>query len=90
MKMNFEKLLEEQKFSQALEAFEQMSQTSKEKALKILYYQARNAKTPVAMSVLHRHLHEGKTFEDFFNAWMPPKKFYAAFYSRKHNLLSTL
>lgn len=71
--MNFEKLFEEQNFSKALESFDQMNQTDKENALKILYYKSRNAKTPVAVSVLHRRLNEGKTFEDFFNAWMPPK-----------------
>jgi len=71
--MDFEKLFEEQKFSEALEAFDQMNQLDKEKALKMLYYKARNAKTPIAVSVLHRRLHGGKTFEDFFNAWMPPK-----------------
>jgi hypothetical protein len=71
--MSFEKLIEEQKFSDVLEAFDRMNQIDKEKALKILYYKARNAKTPVAVSILHRRLHEGKTFEDFFNSWIPPK-----------------
>lgn len=71
--MNFEKLLADQKFSEAIKIFEQMNQVEKEKALKNLYYQARNAKMPVAVSVLHRHLHDGKSFEDFFNAWMPPQ-----------------
>ena len=72
--MNFEKLLEEQKYSEALEVFEKMNRTEKEAVLKTLSYQTRNAKTPVAVSVLHRRLHQGKTFEDFFNAWMPPKE----------------
>lgn len=71
--MSFEKLFEEQKFSDALAVFDQMNKADKEKTLKILYYKARNAQTPVAVSILHRRLHEGKTFEDFYNSWMPPK-----------------
>lgn len=71
--MSFEQLFEEQKFSDALEEFDKMNQIDKEKALQVLYYKARNAKMPVAISILHRRLHEGKTFEDFFNSWMPPK-----------------
>lgn len=71
--MTFSKFLEKQKFDKALAVFEKMKQSEKEETLKQLYYQARNAKTPVAVSVLHRKLHENKTFDDFFNAWMPPK-----------------
>lgn len=71
--MTFEKALEELKFNEALKIFEQMHRDDKEQILKQLYYQARNAKQPVAVSVLRRQLHTGKTFDDFSNAWMPPK-----------------
>lgn len=71
--MSFEKLFEEQKFDEAVKLFEQMSKNDKEQTLRALYYQARNAKQPVAVSILHRRLHNGKTFDDFFKAWMPPQ-----------------
>ena len=69
----FKKLFEAQQFAQAVSAFESMNTSEKIAALKSLYYQAINANMPVAVSVLHRQLHQGSTFKDFFDAWMPPK-----------------
>lgn len=69
----FKKLFEAQQFDQAIAAFESMSTSEKITTLKSLYYQARNANTPLAVSVLHRQLHQRSTFKDFFDAWMPPK-----------------
>ncbi len=69
----FKKLFESQQFEQAATAFESMTDSEKVETLKSLYYQARNANIPIAIGVLHRQLHPGKTFQDFFNAWMPPE-----------------
>ncbi len=43
--------------------------------LKQLCYQAREAKMPVALSILHRKLCPGKTFADFYEGWFPPKEY---------------
>lgn len=65
---NFEK----QNFSQALNIFSQLDKEEQEAIFQQLYYLSREANTPIAISVLYRKLHDGKTFEDFYNAWLPP------------------
>lgn len=64
---------ENQDFTQALDTFDALSQDEQKNVLKQLFYQSREAKMPIAVSVLYRKLHDGKTFDDFYNAWMPPK-----------------
>lgn len=64
-----------QEFSQALSAFNQLDKKEQEDILQQLYYQSREANTPIAISVLYRKLHDGKTFSDFHNAWLPPSEY---------------
>lgn len=64
---------EKQDFSTALDAFNQLTAKEQELVLKQLYYQCRESKTPIAISVLYRQLREGRTFDDFYNAWLPPQ-----------------
>lgn len=66
-------LFEQQKFAQALEILFDLPKKEQQELFKQLYYQAREAKTPYAVSVLYRKLHDNKTFDDFYNAWMPPQ-----------------
>lgn len=63
-----------QDFARALQAFNQFSASEQQDILKQLYYQAREADTPVALSVLYRRLHPGKTFADFQQGWFPSKE----------------
>lgn len=72
---NFFAHFENKQLSQALNIFNQLDQNKQEAILQQLYYQARNANMPFAVSVLYRKLHEGKTFNDFFNAWLPPNEY---------------
>lgn len=71
---DFLNCLNEQDFPQALELFNKLTNEQQIDLLKQLHYQTREAKTPIAVSVLYRELHEDKTFEDFHNAWMPPQE----------------
>jgi len=74
MKKNkFFNLFEKQDFTQALDALNKLNQDEQESILKQLYYQSREAKMPIVVSILCRKLHDGKTFDDFYNAWMPPQ-----------------
>lgn len=61
-------------FESAASDFDQLNQSEKESVLKKLFYEAREAKAPTALGVLYRQLHDEKEFDDFFNAWMPPRK----------------
>lgn len=66
---------EQQDFSQSLSVFNQLDIKQQEAILQQLYYKAREANTPVAVSVLYRRLHDGKTFDDFYKAWLPPAEY---------------
>lgn len=69
---NFFNHFEQQDYAQAIDSFDKLNKDEKIQLLKQLYYQAREAKAPVAISVNYRKLHENQTFNDFYNAWMPP------------------
>ncbi len=62
-----------QAFDKSAETFQLLSTDEQQVVLKQLYYEAREAKTPIALGVLYRELHDDKTFDDFYNAWMPPE-----------------
>lgn len=73
--MNFYKHFNEQSFAQAADEFGALSNTDKERVLKELYYAARNARQPVAVSVIRRTLQPGATFDQFFDSWMPDQEY---------------
>lgn len=70
---------QQQEFDQAITDFNQLSKKDQQETLKQLYYEAREAKIPMALGVLYRKLHDGKTFDDFYQSWMPPKSYTKAF-----------
>ncbi len=69
----FFELFNKQQFDEALSVLVSQNKDDQLEILKQLYYQAREAKTPLVLGVLYRKLHENKTFNDFYNAWLPPK-----------------
>ena len=58
-------------FSKAQVEYEQLSQEAKQKILAHLYQQSQYHRKPIMVSVLRGNLYEGKTFNDFYHAWMP-------------------
>lgn len=57
----------------ALKCFETLSKQDKAAVFERLFQASQNREFPGSVSVLFRRLHEGKTFEDFYNAWLPPQ-----------------
>lgn len=74
-KKRFFDSLEKQDFAQAADSFCELDKIEQEQIMKEFYYQVREAKMPIAVSILYRKLHDGKTFEDFYKAWMPPEAY---------------
>lgn len=72
---NFFNHFEQQDFDQAIDNFDKLDKNHQKEILKQLYYQAREAKMPIAVNVNYRKLLENQTFDDFYSAWMPPQKF---------------
>lgn len=72
-KQQFFEQFDEQNIQQALNTFQKLNESTQLDILKQLHYQAREAKAPIAVGVLYRKLHDGKTFDDFYSAWMPPE-----------------
>lgn len=71
--MTFKESMQQQDFVTAVAKFDAMSDEEKQQSLKSLYYQSRDAQQPVAVAVLRRKLNDNKSFDDFYNAWLPPK-----------------
>lgn len=70
IKKQFFELLESQEFSQAVEIFERLDYAEKKLVFQQLYAQRQ---IPNFVSILYRHLHDDKNFDDFYQAWLPPK-----------------
>jgi len=59
----------------ALIVFESLSHTEKTTIFSELFQKSAFSRNPVMISVLYRQLHDGKTFDDFYHAWFPPKEY---------------
>lgn len=71
-KQQFFEQFDKQNIEQALTTLKALGENEQLNVLKQLHYQAREAKMPVSLGVLYRELHDGKEFQDFYDAWMPP------------------
>lgn len=60
--------------SEAQSEFDQLDDQHKQKILAALFQQSQCQRTPHSVSVLFRNLHKGKSFDDFYEAWLPPKE----------------
>lgn len=65
---------EAKEFSKAQQEFVKLSSEEQTTILGELFQKSQYANQPHSISVLFRELHEGKTFEDFHEAWFPPKE----------------
>ena len=63
------------KFSQAASEFESLTAQEKESTLATLFQHSQHHTMPYMISVLQRHLHSGKEFDDFHQAWLPPTEY---------------
>jgi hypothetical protein len=66
-------LFNSKKLDKALHCFETLTNEDKQKTFDRLFQASRCTESPMSVSVLFRRLHEGKSFDDFYNAWSPPK-----------------
>jgi hypothetical protein len=64
---------EKKDFKTAQQQFSQLSSTDQQAIFAELFQQSQYANTPHSVSVLFRELHDGKTFDDFHEAWFPPE-----------------
>jgi hypothetical protein len=60
-------------YTQAADAFVALSGDEQAAILENLFEHARDAQMPHSISVLYRKLHDGKTYDDFHEAWLPPE-----------------
>lgn len=65
---------EQKNFAQAEHAFESLSSDDKQAVFARLFQQSQTNQQPHSISVLFRKLNDGKLFEDFYQAWRPPKE----------------
>lgn len=64
-----------QEIEKAIVAFEALSSSEKTVVFEELFQKSAFSRNPTMISVLYRQLHDGKTFDDFYNAWFPPKEY---------------
>lgn len=69
---NFWEHFKGKSFEQAQEDFDDLSAQEKQTIFSQLFQASEYANRPHSISVLFRELHDGKTFEDFHEAWFPP------------------
>ena len=62
-------------FSSAQEAFSTLDSAAQQTLLAELYEKSQYQQTPAIISVLQRDLHADKTFDDFYQAWLPPAEY---------------
>lgn len=63
-----------QKFDQAIIAFETLSSSEKSTIFSEMFQKSGFSRNPMLLSVLYRELLDEKTFDDFHQAWFPPKE----------------
>ncbi|OGT39807.1 MAG: hypothetical protein A3E81_01395 [Gammaproteobacteria bacterium RIFCSPHIGHO2_12_FULL_36_30] len=59
----------------AIAVFELLSTSDKSAIFSELFQKSAFARNPMAISILYRELHDGKTFDDFYHAWFPPREY---------------
>lgn len=70
---NFWKNFNKKSYGKAAAAFTELDRDKQVDVLENLFEHARDAQMPHSLSVLYRKLHDGKTYDDFHEAWLPPK-----------------
>ncbi|MDF1654763.1 MAG: hypothetical protein P1U34_06575 [Coxiellaceae bacterium] len=70
----FWKNFNDQEFASAAEQFKQLSSDDQQALLESMYQKSGNAQKPFMVSVLRRTLHEGQSFDDFYQSWEPDAK----------------
>ena len=73
-KKDFQDYFSKKDFSSALDEFLQLDKEQQKSLLSELFQKSEHHRQPDAMSVNVRQLHEGKTFDDFHQAWLPSEK----------------
>lgn len=74
-KQQFWDQFSKQKIENALAAFESLSMSEKTDIFSELFQKSAFSRSPMVISILYRELHNGKTFDDFHEAWFPPKEY---------------
>ncbi|MCX7121614.1 MAG: hypothetical protein NTZ67_07590 [Gammaproteobacteria bacterium] len=75
MKEKFLKLFSTQQFEKAVNCFASLNEGEKTAIFAELFQKTAFSRNPMIISVLYRELFDGKTFEDFHQAWFPPKEY---------------
>lgn len=71
----FWELFSKQDIERAIVVFESLSASEKTAVFSELFQKSAFSRNPMVISILYRELHDGKTFEDFHDAWFPPKEY---------------
>lgn len=62
-------------FEKSIAVFESLSLSEKTAVFSELFQKSAFSRNPMVISILYRELHDGKTFDDFHQAWFPPKEY---------------
>ena len=62
-------------FEKSLAVFESLSASEKTAVFSDLFQKSAFSRNPMVISILYRELHDGKTFDDFHQAWFPPREY---------------
>ncbi|OGT38673.1 MAG: hypothetical protein A3F12_04610 [Gammaproteobacteria bacterium RIFCSPHIGHO2_12_FULL_38_14] len=64
-----------QQFEEAINCFQTFSVEDKSAIFSKFFQKTAFSRNPMIISILYRELHDGKTFDDFHQAWFPPKEY---------------
>src|SRR3990167_3359398 len=73
MKKQFWHAFSKKHFKKTQQIFVKLTTEDQAAIFSELFQKSQYANTPHSISVLFRELHEGKTFDEFHEAWFPPK-----------------
>jgi len=59
------------RLSQAVIEFDNLNKEEKQNVMSVLFQKSEFHRKPVMISILRRHLHDNKTFDDFHQSWLP-------------------
>ncbi len=62
-------------FEKSITVFESLSESEKTAVFSEFFQKSAFSRNPMVISILYRELHGGKTFDDFHQAWFPPKEY---------------
>lgn len=71
----FWELFSKQDIERAIVVFGSLSESEKTAVFSELFQKSAFSRNPMVISILYRELHDGKTFDDFHQAWFPPKEY---------------